>query len=422
MRRKILLVCLLLLVLASVANVSAAKVTTITFTRWAGTQEAKDFKELIDKFMAKNRDIKVVTEFIPWDAYWNKLRTTVIAGTAPDVLAFSALQSGAYVGREALYDMSKLPDAKKLLDEMQEGTKAAVLFNGKIYGMPIGVGVRALIYNKELFDKAGVPYPDSKKPMTWEEFLKIAPKLTVKDKNGKVIQYAANFHKREIWEAFVVQNGGKFIDNYTRPTKILINSPEGIGGLQFMRTLVEKEIIPQWEDQWEGAFGSPDSALVTGKVAMMQAGPWSLSPLNDLEIKFGTAPFIMNKSRANRGYVNFLAISRNCKNPQAAWKLIKWMCGTGQVDFTKTGDLPANKKYFSAARKLNPYSYSAEVMAPFFEELPYVITGPIVPTSDIITMYEQTIQELTSLHISAGEAARRMEEEGNEIIKRLEFK
>lgn len=420
MFRKISILCLLLVLILTGA-VTAAPKATITYSRWAGTEEAKDFQKLVDKFMELHPDVRVETEFLPWDAYWNKLRTTVIGGTAADVVSFSHLNSAPYVSREALYDMSNLPGVKALLNEMQEGARAAVLVKDKIYGMPVGAGVRAIIYNKDMFDKAGLPYPDSKKPMTWDEFLKIAPKLTVKDSKGKIIQYAANFHKGEIWESIVVQAGGAYIDDYTKPSKILINSKEGIAGLQFLRDLVEKEIIPPWTDDWEGAFGSPDSAVATGKVAMMQTGPWSINPVIENKIPIGTAPLFVGKKRANRGYINFLAISKNSKNPQAAWKFISWMCGEGQLDFTRTGDLPANKKYLEAAQKDNPYEHSAEIMSAFFSELPYVITGPMIPTDDLTTMSEQVIQDLTSLRITAAEAAKQMEQRGNEIIASIVY-
>lgn len=419
-KRRVLLTVLALFIFTAMIVSAGPKVTTITYTRWAGTEEAKDFQKLADLFMSKNPDIKIVCDFLPWDPYWNKLQATIIGGSAPDVLSFSHQNSAQYVSRGALYDITKLPGAKKLLDEMQEGTKTPVLLGNKIYGMPVGAGVRAMIYNKELFDKAGIPYPDNKKPMTWDEFLKIGEKLTIK-KDGKVVQYAANFHKLEMWESLVVQAGGKYIDYYTKPTKILINSKDGIAGLQYLRTLVEKQIIPPYEDSWEGAFGSPDSAVVTGKVAMMQAGPWALSPLKEKKMNFGTAPLFMGKKRANRGYVNFLAISKNCKNPKAAWRFIEWMCGEGQMDFTKTGDLPANKKYFELAKKENPYGYPAEIMEAFFSELPYVITGPMVPTNDLTTLTEQTVMDLTTLRITAEQGAKRIEGQGNEIIANIEY-
>ncbi len=420
MRNKILLICLVLMIVVSVTVSAAPKVTTITYTRWAGTQEARDFQRLADLFMKENPDIKIVTDFLPWDPYWNKLQTTIIGGSAADIISFSHQHSAQYVSRGALYEMTRLPGAAKLLGEMQEGTKAAVLVGKKIYGMPVGAGVRAMIYNKDMFDKAGVPYPSTNKPLTWDEFLKLGSKLTIK-KDGKIVQYAANFHKREIWESLVVQAGGKYIDNYTKPKKILINDANGIAGLQYLRTLVEKEVIPPWEDDWEGAFGSPDSAVATGKVAIMQSGPWALGPLKEKNMKFGTAPLFMGKKRANRGYVNFLAISKNCKNPKAAWRFIKWMCGDGQLEFTKTGDLPANKKYFDAAKKENPYGYPPEIMDAFFSELPYVITGPMVPTNDLITLTEQTVMDLTALRITPAEAAKRIEDQGNEIIANIEY-
>jgi multiple sugar transport system substrate-binding protein len=419
-KSKLVLMGFVVMIVLSVTVLAAPKTTTITYTRWAGTEEAKDFQKLVDRFMAKNPDIKIVTDFLPWDPYWNKLQTTIIGGTAADVISFSHQHSAQYVSKGALYDMTGLPGARQLLNAMQEGTKAPVLVGKKIYGMPVGAGVRAMIYNKAMFTKAGVPYPDSSKPMTWDEFLKIGAKLTVK-KDGKVVQYAANFHKREIWESLVVQAGGKYIDNYTKPTKILINNKDGIAGLQFLRTLVDKEIIPPWEDDWEGAFGSPDSAVATEKVAIMQSGPWALNPLKQKKIDFGTAPLFVGKKRANRGYVNFLAIAKNSKNPQAAWRFIKWMCDEGQLDFTKTGDLPANKNYFEAAQKENPYGYSPEIMAAFFSELPYVITGPIVPTNDLITLTEQTVMDLTASRISAAEAAKRIEDQGNKIIANIEY-
>ena len=39
---------------------------TIRYTRWAGTQEAKDFQPLVDTFMMAHPEIKVESEFLPW--------------------------------------------------------------------------------------------------------------------------------------------------------------------------------------------------------------------------------------------------------------------------------------------------------------------------------------------------------------------
>jgi multiple sugar transport system substrate-binding protein len=418
MKKSVILVCLLIVALVFTMTASAAKVTTIKYVRWAGTQEAQDFQTLVNKFMKANPDIKVETEFLPWSAYWDKLKTTIMSGTAADVLSFSHQQSAPYVCKEALYDMGKLPGAKELLNQMQPGTKLAVLYKGKIYGMPVGVGVRALIYNKEMFDEAGVPYPNSTKPMSLAEFMAISKKLTKVNADGKVTQYAALFTPNEYWENMVVGAGGHFVDNYTKPTKVTINTPEGIAGFQAYVDLIKEKVSPPFSDQWNGPWGSPDSAVATKKVAMMCSGPWALGPLKDGNIKFGTAPIFVNKVRATRGYINFLAIAKNSKNPKAAWKFIQWMTSTGQVEFTKTGDLPANTKALAAVMK-EPAQWPKEIMDAYYSELPYVITGPMVPSDEFSTVTQEIIDNLLMLRITPQEATKQMEDKLNVLIKKI---
>lgn len=49
---------------------------------------------------------------------------------------------------------------------------------GRIVGFPDGTSYKALFYNKEVFDLFGEPYPDPDKPMTWEETLDLAARMT----------------------------------------------------------------------------------------------------------------------------------------------------------------------------------------------------------------------------------------------------
>jgi multiple sugar transport system substrate-binding protein len=390
---------------------------TIRYTRWAGTQEAKDFTKLVKLFMASHPNIKVEVEFLPWGAYWDKLRTTIISGEAADVLSMSTNMSAPYVTKKALYPLNDIPGAKDLLDQMQEGTKAAVLYKDKIYGMPVGVGVRAIVYNKALFDEAKIPYPSNTKPMTWAEFKDMAQKLLKKDAKGNIVQLPAHFHKLELYEAMVVQAGGALMDNYTRPTKILLNSPEGIAGLKYMMELTKMGVLPPYTGDWSGEWGTPDSAVATGKVAMMQTGGWGLNPLIDAKINFGTAPLFTDKKRATRAPINFLAISKNCKNIDAAAEFIAWMCGEAQAEFAKTGDLPANKNAIEQAKKLN--IRPLEIMEAYYSDLPYVITGPMIPSDEFGSMIETVMGDMFMEKITPEEAAATVEKDGNKLIKKI---
>ena len=56
-----------------------------------------------------------------------------------------------------------------------------MLFQGKLYGLPSDFSTIALVYNKDMFDKYGVPYPDD--TWDWDKFLWAAKKFT-KDTDG----------------------------------------------------------------------------------------------------------------------------------------------------------------------------------------------------------------------------------------------
>lgn len=387
----------------------------IRYTRWAGTQEARDFQALVDSYMASHPGTKIETEFLPWGAYWEKVRTTIVSGDAADVISLSHIMSSPYVTKGAFLALDELAGAKELLDKMQPGTKPAVTYNGKIYGMPIGVGVRSLIYNKAMLDKAGLPYPDAEEPMTWDEFKKTYAKLSVK-KGDEYEQVAVHFHLMQVWQAFVEQFGGKIVDDTTRPTKVLLNSPEGIAALKAMKSLIDEGLEPPYSSEWSGPWGTPDSAVATGKVAFMQTGPWGFGPLKDAGIDFGTAPFPYKKGgkRATIGYINFLSVYRGSQNVDAAWAFISWMAGEGQPEFTKTGDLPANSEYLEQIM-----ASSDEKLKAFFSDLPYAITGPMLPTDEFTSLTEATLTDFLQDRITAEEAAQLIEEEGNKIIKKI---
>jgi len=418
-KKSLILIVLLILSLTLMMTAQSASVTTITYGRWAGMDEAKAFQTLIDKFEKANPDIKVQPEFLPWNAYWDKLKTTIMSGTAYDVISFSDLNSAPYITKGALYDMGKFSGAKELLKEMQPGAQVAGMYNGKMYAIPVGVGVRAMIYNKDMFSEAGIPLPSSRKPLTWNEFVQIGKKLTKVDKDGIVTQYACNLHPDQCWEAVVDQAGGKFLDNDTRPTKVMINTPQGIAGLQYFADLFKNKINVPYSDQWNGPWGSPDSAVCTKKVALELTGPWSISAIREAKVNFGTAPSFMGKKRSTFGYINLLSISKDSKNAQAAWKFIKWMCSAqGQLEFTKTGDLPANTKAMASAQK-NPVQYTTGIMDAYYNELPYVITGPMLPSEEFNTVTNNIIHDLIEGRITATEAAKKLESDGNALIKKI---
>ncbi|WP_193556103.1 ABC transporter substrate-binding protein [Paenibacillus ginsengarvi] len=80
------------------------------------------------------------------------------------------------------YDMSDLIKKHNLdLGTLEKSSIDAVraLSDGKMYALPLVINTAALYYNKDLFDKFGVPYP--KDGMTWDEVIELAKRMNRTD-------------------------------------------------------------------------------------------------------------------------------------------------------------------------------------------------------------------------------------------------
>jgi multiple sugar transport system substrate-binding protein len=415
----VLLSIAMLFVLA-VAQLSFAAPVEIRYTRWAGTEEAKDFQALVNEYNKKNLGVKVVPEFLPWGAYWQKIQTTLIAANAADVISMNAGESVKYINKGVFYDLSTLSGAKERLAEMAKASQKLVTYNGKIVGMPVGIGMRVLVYNKAMFDAAGVPYLDPVKPLTWEQFKAIGKKLT-KIENGQVTQYAFQADSGELHKVLISQAGGSIVDNISAPKKVTINSPEAIAALKYMKSLYDDQIIPPYKDV-VGPWGNQDNAIVTGKVAIMYAGPWALGTVLEKKMKYGTAPMFMNKERATVGYVNFNAIAKNTKHPKEAWKFLEWLTSReGQIRFSQTGDLPANIFALEGVKK-NPSKFDADAMNAYYEDLQYIDMGPMVSDARFFGECDNYWRDFLDGKLTAEEAAAGYNKAGQTILDEINKK
>src|SRR5438034_5204267 len=108
------------------------------------------------------------------------------------------------------------------------------IYEGRIYGMPVNASANGMWYHKDLLRAAGVTVPSA--PWTWDQFLEIAKKLTIRDEHGRVTQYGMLMDWENNYRLFMLQWGGHM---YTPDgTRCVIDSPQCIDALQFMHDLV----------------------------------------------------------------------------------------------------------------------------------------------------------------------------------------
>jgi len=138
----------------------------------------------------------VTVNFIPKDKNVS-LADMIASGSANiDIFIDSIGQiglNGSLIDLGLNYDISDLVKKHNIdLNRFDPNTIDAVKVMGGLYGLPISNSTMVLIYNKDIFDKFGVPYP--KDGMTWDELAELSKRLTRFDSGVQYVGYSTSIN------------------------------------------------------------------------------------------------------------------------------------------------------------------------------------------------------------------------------------
>lgn len=307
----------------TVCNSLAASPVTIRLMQYTanGSQE-ETLKAMVDEFQRRNPNIKVKVEVVAWADYFTKLNTAISAGNGvPDVFEVGYENFVTYAAKGVLRNMNDVIARDKSFkpEVFKKLAYDAFKYQKKQYGVPEGFSAVVMFYNKDLFDKSKVEYPNPS--WTWKEELAAAQKLTDAP-NGIWGTYAPI----QFWEFYktIAQNGGSIwsADN-KKPT---INSKQNVEAFQWMldKAKVYKVSPPLNDD----TFSQPDAdlnAFKAGKIAMLRVGIWNFGRFADAPFKWDIALEPGNTRKAHHFFADALVVSKRTKHADAAWKFIKFI-------------------------------------------------------------------------------------------------
>lgn len=345
MKRVTCVFSVILIILVLISTVWAAPKVTLRYALW-DTNQLPAMEASIKEFMKQNPNIEVVIELTEWNDYWTKMTTGVAARTLPDVFWGHLAYFSGLVSKGALLDLTPYIQKDKLdLSIYYQSLLDNWKYQGKQYGIPKDWDTICILYNKDAFDKAEIPYPSadwSWNPRNGGEFLQVLQKLTI-DQNGKnctergfdknkVTQYGigglAASEMQTGWLNFIWMNGGQGILDKPYGNKFILDDPKSVEGMQFYADLVSKYgVAPTAEMQGTSASGW--ELFVAGRVATIPVGSWQLSAARE-NLTFNWDVIPLPKGPAGRfSCFNGLAhnIYARTKHPEEAWKLAKWMDG-----------------------------------------------------------------------------------------------
>ncbi len=362
----------------------------ITLLMWGRAEEIKAVVSFIKEFNKIYPDIKV--NRIHTSQYYDKLQTMMASGAAPDIMYMGSEYFPTYVQKDTLLDLTPFikndPDTNTKAFNIKNyfpETLKPFMYKNKYYGIPKDFTTMVLYYNKDLFDKEGVAYPNEN--WTWEDLKKAAIALT-KTEGGRK-QFGFVFETwLGYWISWVRQNNGKIFDNKTG--KYVIGKEPYLSrnaeALQFIYDLMYKyKAIPTMQETQD--MGT-SQLFETGKVAMCTYGRWRTLELKNVKtFKWDIEILPKNKKRSSTLFTVCYAISRSSKHKLAAWKLLKFLVGEqGQISTAESCiAVPSLKPIALSKHFFEPKALSYKVNAnAFLKQLPYAEIVPPSPNAPII--------------------------------------
>ncbi|WP_027232091.1 sugar ABC transporter substrate-binding protein [Phyllobacterium sp. UNC302MFCol5.2] len=318
---------------AGLAMGSANAAETVRFWYHFDNPE-NPMSDLVEKFEAKNPDIKIEAENVPWNSYYDNLYTSLVGGNAPDagmVKLFAQPRLAEMGALEPLGErINAWPGKADLLDNLLELNKGP---DGQQYYLPIQYVVLYLYYRADLFKEAGL-----NPPTTCEEFRTAAQKLT---KSPDTYGFGLRGGKGgwDQWGTFVFSQGAEL-----KPGGL--TKPEAVAANQWLIDLFQKDkVIPPSAPN--DGFQEIVAAFKAGKTAMTIH---HIGSSNDLVKALGdkVSAVPVPKCGGNQ-WTSYgdesLAIFSGSQVKDAAWKWISFLAeGENNVAFNKaTGQMTVTK-------------------------------------------------------------------------------
>lgn len=301
------------------------------------THTAPYWSAVKTQFEKLNPHIRVRISIVPWDQGQQKLNTLLSGGDAPDIANIATIWLPQYMSTHDVMPLNRfLP--KGFLNRFIPLTLQPVESGGKIWGLPFATSVRMLYYNAGMLKAAGVA-----PPKTWADLLKDAQAVT---KPGKVYGFGVQGKEVETdtyFTYFLWTNGGDILNSQGQ---CVVNSPAGVGALQFLTDLVNRYKVTEPQPT---AYNREDlqDLFKAKKLAMLVTGPWFSGMLKKEapSIHFGIVPVPYQTKPVTMAITDNLIMFRKARHPNAAWKFLQFVYNdqNRRTFLEKSGMLPELK-------------------------------------------------------------------------------
>lgn len=351
---------------------------TLSFFAWMDEEEM--FNEMIEVYEAAHPNIHIEAQYASSTDYETKLVTAFSGGADIDCFAVAAPNVlASYVNKGQVLPLDDLIAAAGTDTSGIQAIMDSIKIDGKTYGLPYKTSSWFVVYNKDVFDAAGIEYP-SGDAWSWEDYADLAGRLTSGEGADKIYG-SLNFQPTSLWWRVPANSKGAINCRYEEQLDDWLDAAE------YCKKLSDDGYQPPYADRAGEAGADYAGAFLTGKYAMMYNGDWIIEMLNSaiakgetLNYDIAPLPHWEGEEPKTVGAPATLQVSQKSAHQKEAYDFISFVTGAEGAELLLARDyFPAWTSDEIVAR------YCEGKTAP--EHIEYVVNQTIISQTPVDELY-----------------------------------
>lgn len=312
-------------------------------------------------FKQRHPNIEIRRETSTFDSFLTKYMAQAAGGSLPDVMYNHYSWTQNFIANGIVHPLdefiARTPDFG--MADLPEAGLAYFRRDGKLYGLPTDMAPKLLYFNKDIFDKAGLKYPDE--TWTFEKMIETAKKLKSGSGATKIFGFSPSPKPApDLSTVFLMPYGGRFLS--PDETQVVINSPEAVKTMSMWLDLLVKdgvtpslaeELLLEKVDPWK-----------SGHAAMHINGAWIMTELSKQKaFKWGATHVPKGpQGRFSPAVGSALVMPASSRNKEAAWIYMYEYLSTSGYQFRRISAPARQSAWLPNAEALGIPKETAELV------------------------------------------------------------
>lgn len=252
---------------ADSGGTSGEKVEIRFFHKWPEPEQLEYYNFVIAEFEKANPNVKVTMEAVADEPYKDKIRILMASGEVPDIyFSWAGEFSWKFARAGQALDLTDALMNSDWKDNVILSATEPYKLDGKIYGIPMRINAKFMVYNKAIFQQYNIAVPT-----TWDEFLAVCD--TLKQNGVTPVAFGNEFP----WASahYVGDMNAKLVNGETLKADYLLTAePDALftdpGYVEALKRFAELNAKGYYNEGPNGiSHSSARSSFIAGKAAMV---------------------------------------------------------------------------------------------------------------------------------------------------------